>query len=66
MSLTDEQCAQIASWSRSFVSPPRIVVDRDRSPGDPLQDMQEPALYAHPEDYIALLRWADLQARFMP
>lgn len=64
-SLTDEQCAEIAAWSRRIAATgpaPRIIVSRWRRPGDP--ERTSCALYAHPEDYIALKRWADRQERF--
>jgi hypothetical protein len=64
-SLTAEQCETIAAWSRrkAAVGPtPRLVVQRDREPGDPFLT-EEPAVYVHPEDYLALRRWVDEQER---
>ena len=65
MSLTDEQCAEIAKWSSGVAAlgpAPRIVVDRDREPGRP--ERIEAVLHAHPDDYLALKRWSDRMARF--
>lgn len=62
--LTDEQCAEIAAWSRAIAAtgpPPRIIVSRWHAPGKP--ERTPTVLYAHPEDYLALKRWGDKQAR---
>lgn len=62
--LTDQQCAEIAAESKRreylYWHPPRIVVEYDRVPGQPT--WTEDTLLAHPEDYLALQRWADRQA----
>jgi hypothetical protein len=65
MSLTDKQCAEIAAWSRNLAAsgpPPRVIVSRWHRPGEP--DRTPTALYVHPEDYLALQRWADRQTAF--
>lgn len=69
MSLTDEQCAEIAAWARgraAAAAPPRVVVDFDRVPGSPLKAPGPlvGSLHVHPEDYLALQRWSDRMARF--
>lgn len=64
-SLTDEQCAEIVAWAQGIAAtgpPPRIIVSRWHKPGGP--ERTPTALYAHPEDYLALKRWGDKQARW--
>jgi len=62
-SLTDAQCAEIAAWSKSVEArigeAPAIKAEHDRIPGQPV--MASRTLFAHPEDYLALQRWADRQ-----
>lgn len=64
MSLTDEACAEIAAWAKerwaATGDKPAIVVDRDQEPGRP--QFGHVTLHAHPEDYLALNRWAEAQS----
>lgn len=63
-SQSDAQCAEIAAWAQGIAAlgpPPRIIVSRWHKPGEPERTFT--ALYAHPEDYLALQRWGDRQAR---
>lgn len=62
--LSDAQCAEIAAWAQGIAAlgpVPRIIVSRWHTPGEP--ERTATALYAHPEDYLALKRWGDRQAR---
>lgn len=59
-SLSDAECDEIAAWARGRLvalgEPAAIVVDRKQTPGHP--QLGERTIYAHPEDYLALHRWA--------
>lgn len=64
-SLTDKQCADIAAWAKTRWAAtgdrPAIVVDRDKEPGRPQALHNSDTLYAHPADFLALVRWAEAQ-----
>lgn len=65
-SLTDAQCEEIVEWAKGCLAATgemaAIVVDRNQTPGEP--QVGRHSLYAHPEDYLALHRWADAQSRW--
>lgn len=63
MSLTDEQCEQIADWARERRGATgeliALVVDLSQKPGAP--QTGDRSLYVHPEDYAALNLWAEIR-----
>lgn len=66
-SLSASQCAEVATWAKGVEARTGrmavIKVDHGQVPGEPV--MTAEILFAHPDDYIALRRWADDQERWL-